>query len=149
MTTKRTVEQRISDALTLFQVVALSALSIIDVGGVYPVADFLVRPDGSQQDPQNMLPSETVFVMLVAFPFLTIVLAFCLAPRKDAALIAASTHGVYILHQVVHYSTWKALFHPNTDITMEFFIITKTVWMIVSLYIWFVESKNTNKMKDA
>lgn len=122
----------------------MSVLALIDVGGVFNVADFMIRPDGSQQDPNNMLPQEKIIVTMLAFPFLTVAIAFLFAPRKNAALIAAGTHFLYTLHQIVHYDTWKALFHPDTDLTMEFFIISKSVWVIISLIIWYLESSEGN-----
>eukprot|EP00980_Cylindrotheca_fusiformis_P002798 scaffold669_cov80-Cylindrotheca_fusiformis.AAC.2 len=134
------LSQTISNALTGIQVAAMSALALVDVAGLYNMADFMVRPDGSQQDPNHMIPQEKVLVMLLAFPFLTVVLAFVFAPRKNAALIAASTHLLYVLHQVVHYSTWNALFHPDSNLSLEFFILTKCAWAVVSLIIWYLES---------
>ena len=135
-----------SDVLTGLLVLAHTALTLIDVVGVVNLADFLVRCDGSQQDPASFLPIERILVTLVAFPFLTVLLAFVLAPRKNAALISAATHACYILHQVVHYDTWQALFHPNTDLTMEFFIYSKAVWVVVSLIIWGMESTQQEEM---
>ena len=130
----------LSNLLTGMQIVAMSALAIIDVAGVMNVADFMIRPDGSQQDPNHMLPQEKILVSMIAFPFLTVVLAFIFAPRKNAALIAAATHGLYILHQAIFYDTWQALFHPDASVSMEFFMVAKFVWMNVSLVIWYLES---------
>ncbi|CAJ1925532.1 unnamed protein product [Cylindrotheca closterium] len=119
----------------------MSVLALTDVVGVYNLADFMIRPDGSQQEPDNMLPQEKIMVTMIAFPFLTIVIAFAFAPRKNAALIAAATHGLYTLHQLVHCDTWRALFHSDTQLTMEFFIYTKEMWLMVSMIIWYLESK--------
>merc|ERR1712232_729280 len=115
------------------------------MGGVSNVADFMIRPDGSRQDPQHMLPQEKIMVSMIAFPFLTVVLAFAFAPRKNAALIAATTHGLYTLHQVVFYDTWQALFHPNAEVSMEFFIATKIIWMLASMVIWYLESSSAER----
>lgn len=129
--------------MTLLLLFVHIAIALIDVGGVYNLADFMVRPDGSQQDPDNMLPVEKVLVTMIAFPFLTVVLAFFLAPRSSAALVAAATHFCYTLHQIVLFDTWKALFHPDTDLSMTFFITGKVVWMFVCILIWYLEKENT------
>ena len=130
----------LSTALTTLQVGLMSVLALLDVAGVYNLADFMIRPDGSQQEPDNMLPQEKIMVTMIAFPFLTVILAFAFAPRKNAALIAAAIHGLYTLHQLVHYDTWQALFHPDTQLSMEFFIYTKEMWLVVSMIIWYLES---------
>ncbi|KAL3942410.1 MAG: hypothetical protein SGBAC_003404 [Bacillariaceae sp.] len=137
----------LSTALTIWQVGLLSVLSLIDVGGVLNLANFMIRPDGSQQEPDNMLPQEKIMVTMIGFPFFTIVLAFAFAPRKNAAMIAAATHGVYTLHQLVHYATWQALFHPDTQLTMGFFMGTKAMWALVSMAIWYLET--SAEAKDA
>lgn len=139
MIPNRKADMAIAAILTYLQIFALSALTLIDFIGLFPVADFLVRPDGSQQDPSTMLPMEQILVSMIAFPFTIIVMALLLVPRKYAMLVAVATHGCYTLHQLVFYSTWQALFHPKASITMEFLIITKVFWMVVSLYVWRVE----------
>lgn len=126
------------NVLTGILVLVHSALVLIDIVGVVNLADFMIRPDGSQQDPNAMLPVEKVLVTMIAFPFGIVALAFLLAPRKCAALIAAATHAAYLWHQWVHYDTWLALFHPDTDLSMEFFMYPKLGWTVISLWIWYL-----------
>ena len=135
------LERRISNTLTGLVVVVHLLLTLIDVVGVVNLADFMIRPDGSQQDPNNMLPVEKVLVTMIAFPFWTVVLAFALAPRPNAALMSAAIHASYYLHQAVHYDTWQDLFHPDTDLSMGFFMGGKIVWFFVSLVIWYLSTK--------
>lgn len=139
------VRKLISNILTGLLVLAHLALTMIDVVGVVNLADFMIRPDGSQQDPNAMLPVEKVLVTMIAFPFFTIVLAFVLAPRQNAALISAVTHAAYLLHQYVHWETWLALFHPDTELSMEFFMYTKLLWVAISLLIWYLEASADTK----
>lgn len=142
-----TTKKLLSNILTGLLVLVHSALVSMDVFGVMKVADFMIRPDGSQQDPNAMLPVEQILVAMIAFPFATIVLAFALAPRPNAALIAAATHSSYLLHQWIHYDTWLALFHPDTDLSMEVFMYPKLGWVAVSLLIWYLE-QSPSKQKQ-
>jgi len=122
--------------LTAFLVVVHLALTAVDFFGVYPVADFLVRPDGSRQDPANMLPSEEIMVALVAFPFFIVVLGFTMFPQSQAALLSLAVHGVYAFHQIWKKDKWDALVHPDSEqITTDFFIISHIFWMVVSVII--------------
>lgn len=131
-------EKRLCNVLVALLVVAHTALALIDVAGVVRLADFMIRPDGSQQDPNDMLPVEKILVTMIAFPFLVIVLVFFFCGRQEAALVSAATHSLYSVHQIVHYKTWQALFHPKAGLTMEFFILSKLVWVSISMLIWFL-----------
>ena len=146
---KMSMNGTISNILTGFLVFVHTVLTLIDVVGVTNLADFMIRCDGTQQDPNAMTAIEKVLVTMIAFPFWTIVVAFMIAPRPSAALISAATHSSYTLHQVIHHETWQELFHPHTDLTMEFFIYSKIVWIMISLLIWYLSTSTTNKEERA
>lgn len=128
----------LSNILTGLVLIVHTALTLIDVVGLVNLADFMIRPDGSQQDPNNMLPIEKVFVTLVAFPFCIVALAFLLIPRHWAALMGAAIHASYAALQLVHWNTWLLLFHPDTDLSMEFFVYPKFVWIAICMAIWYL-----------
>lgn len=117
------------------------AMTVIDFFGAFPVADFLVRSDGSQMDPKAMLPLEELFVAMVAFPFLIILIAFeILSERKEAALLSFIVHGFYTFHQVWKKNVWDDAIHPNSElITTNFLLVTHIVWAVVSIIIWRLE----------
>lgn len=128
----------VSNILTGLLIIVHSGLVAVDFLGLYPVADFMIRPDGTQMDPKNFTPQEELFVAMIAFPFLTCILGFLFTNRKDAALISAVTHGIFAVHQVWKKDRWDAIMHPNTEISTEFFLYAHVVWAIVSVVIYFL-----------
>ena len=133
------------NVLVGFVIVAHTALTLIDVVGMMNLADFMIRPDGSQQDPNHMLPVEKVLVTMIAFPFWTVLVAFAVADRPTAAILGAVIQGSYAMLQLVNWDTWQALFHPDTDLSMEFFVYTKGVWIVVFGIIWYLSSQQTSE----
>ena len=96
----------------------------------------MIRPDGSQMNPKDMLPVEEVFVALVAFPFLIVAMAFFVGPRRQAALLSAATHGAYAGHQIWKKNLWDSLMHPDSDLSTDFFLYSHVFWAILSMVIW-------------
>ena len=137
----------LSDILTAVLVTVHVILSVIDFGGFFPVADFLVRPDGSQMDPTDMLPMEQIFVALCAFPFLIIAMSFgLLSSRREAAILSAAVHAVYAVYLQAHHGIWDALMHPNSElVSTDFFIISHGVWTFVSVIIWRLPAPKAKK----
>jgi len=127
----------IAGILTTLLIIVHSVLVAIDFFGIYPVADFLRRQDGSQMEPQAMLPQEEVLVAMLAFPFGICVLGFFLLKnRSEAALLSSWIHGMYAAHQLWKKPIWDAMLHPDTDISTEFFLISHIVWTVVSAVIY-------------
>jgi hypothetical protein len=122
------------------------ALGVIAFFGMFSLADFIVRSDGSQMDPNNMLPLEELFVAMVAFPFITIPVAFLLTSRRqEAASISFVTHALFAFHQIWKKSVWDSIVHPDSElIATEFFIISHIVWVVVSLAIFVLSGDEGN-----
>jgi hypothetical protein len=140
-----TLIRLISHGLTLALLVAHTAMTVIDFFGVYQLADFLRREDGSRMDPRHMLPLEELFVAMVAFPFLIILVSFALLTRRDAARLSGTVHALYTFHQVWKKDVWDAAIHPESDfITTPFLIFIHILWTIVSLVIWRLEQPSSS-----
>ena len=127
----------IAYGLTVLLVAVHTALFAIDFLNAAPVADFLIRPDGSQMDPLNMLPLEEIFVAMIAFPFGIIMIAFISTNQRDAAWISFLVHMIYGIHQFWKRERWATIIHPNSAlITIDFFIYSHLVWALVSAVIY-------------
>jgi hypothetical protein len=143
----------ISTVLTTVLVVVHIGLTAVDFLGMAPMADFIVRHDGSQMQAHNMLPLEELFVAMLSFPFFIIVMAFMVTNRKDAAALSIAIHGVFALHQIWNKPKWDAIMHPNSEhINTNFFILSHVGWVIISGIIWFLNlspGNTPNKDKDS
>lgn len=143
----------VSTVLTTILVLVHIALASVDFFGIYPMADFMVRPDGSQMEAEQMLPVEEVLVAMMAFPFFIVVMGFMLTCRKDAAALSTCVHLSFAFHQIWKKSVWDAIFHPNsTFLTTDFFIRTHLGWAVISGIIWFLNASpasSTNKDRSA
>ena len=135
----------VSTVLTTVLVMVHVALTAVDFFGIYPLADFMIRPDGSQMQADQMLPVEEVLVAMLAFPFFIVIMGFMLTCRKDAAAISTCVHFTYAFHQIWKKPVWDAIFHPNSDVlTTHFFILTHLGWAGISGIIWFLNASSVN-----
>lgn len=143
----------ISTVLTTFLVLVHIGLTAVDFFGIVPMADFIIRHDGSQMQANHMLPLEELFVAMLSFPFFIVVMAFMLTNRKDAAALSIAIHGVFALHQIWKKSTWDAIMHPKSEhINTSFFILSHVGWGVISGIIWVLNWSPVNtpsKDKDS
>jgi hypothetical protein len=138
----------VSTVLTTIVVLVHIALATVDFFGVYSLADFMIRPDGSQMKPNDMLPVEEVLVAMMAFPFFIVVMGFMLTCRKDAAALSTCIHLAFACHQIWKKSVWDAIFHPNSEfLTTDFFIKTHLGWAVISGIIWFLNASPVSSAK--
>lgn len=148
-----TWKRHLSRVLAGIVVVTHFALSIVDLFGLVKIADFMVRDDGSQMDPNDMLPREELFVAMLAMPFLIVVMGFLLLnDRAEAAMLSFVIHGLYGGYQIWKKPLWDATIHPESKlIKTELFIISHLIWVGVSGTIWGLErtapSANGDKVK--
>lgn len=121
--------------IAVLHVVIHSVLCIVDYSQVVAQLDFITREDGSQSDPDNLLPLELIYAAITAMSFGTVGFAFFLAffessgvTMKGAAAISLFFHGLWFMHMVWRWDVWRAMMHPEGGLQPEFFYASHAIW---------------------
>ena len=158
-TTKSNNRRLIVSAVAVIHIVSHFAISTMDYTHLLPLMNFVRRPDGSQSDPNDLLPLEVIYTFCNAMAFgivgLAFLLAFAFGPvatgisMRGAATLSIFFHGLWVVHMVWRWNVWRANMHPDGIVSPQNFFISHTVWTVLAGIVWMLPDDDDNVSKSA
>lgn len=146
--------------LIVYQIISHKAVFVIDYFQLIPLTDFIRRHDGTQSDPENLLPIEEIVTALIAMAMSTISFSFVMSilnqhhifqtsfTFRSSALLSIWLHGLWAFHLLWKYNVWDDIMHPQSQNTPRFFLTTHLAWTITAFIILFLDDNTAINAKS-